>query len=454
MDQPTKTGGKPSRIAPLTSAELARIAGELQSWVGAQLQECMQTESEVGLGFYHERETQWLWFDLHPLRPMVVRLKEKPHQGRKKITRPFLLFVRSRLMGRRLAAVKADIARGRLLVFEFHRAAEEEATGPCEIEARLFPHGQNVIVRDGKSSVAENKPKDLPQVTAALEASEPREWAEIEGEWRSLTQGSATRPDAAKPGAVSSAEKEWRRAIEKKEKALERMREELAAKTSSVHREIGEWLKANARLDVPEEWAEHVDKKKSLSWNIEECFRRAKEGARKAEGTRARIAAVEAELARLREKGPAEKTDASQANGANGKGKGDAKPAENFLTRAGARGRRHKIGEDLEAYIGKSAADNLAILRKAQSFDYWLHLRDYPGSHAILRRARGRNVTDAEFFEVGRWVVEQSLGKPAHELKGERYDLLIVECRFVRPIKGDKLGRVNYTNDRVISVRM
>jgi predicted ribosome quality control (RQC) complex YloA/Tae2 family protein len=415
------------------------------------LQECLQTESELGLAFYHERKVHWLWFDLHPLRPMVVRLNEKP-PSRKKTTRPFLLFVRSRLLGRRLASVKADIARGRLLIFEFHRAADEETTGPCEIEARLFPHGQNVIVRDGKSSVSENKPKDLPSVTAPIE-SEPRDWETIEDQWRELTSGAGAKPTAAggaKPGEVSPAEKEWRRAIEKKEKALERMREDLVKKTSSVHREIGEWLKANTTLDVPREWAEHIDKKKSLSWNIEECFRRAKEGARKSEGSKARIAQVEAELEKLRTYGP---TTASRKE-AGAQGKSDGKPAENFLTRAGARGRRHKIGEDLEAYIGKSAADNLSILRKAQPFDYWLHLRDYPGSHAILRRARNRNVTDAEFSEVGRWVVEQSLGKTAHELKGERYDLLIVECRFVRPIKGDKLGRVNYTNDRVISVRM
>jgi hypothetical protein len=62
-------------------------------------------------------------------------------------------------------------------------------------------------------------------------------------------------------------------------------------------------------------------------------------------------------------------------------------------------------------------------------------------------------VTDAELIEAGRWVIEQSLGRRADELVGEKHDLLIVECRYVRPIKGDKLGRVHYTHDRVLSVR-
>ena len=126
----------------------------------------------------------------------------------------------------------------------------------------------------------------------------------------------------------------------------------------------------------------------------------------------------------------------------------------NFLVKAEAKGRRHKIGDDLEVYVGKSAADNLAILRRAQPFDYWLHLRERPGSHAILRRTRGRTVSDAELIEAGRWVIEQSTGQRVRELKGERFDLLIVECRFVRPIKGDRLGRVNYSNDRVIHIKL
>ena len=117
---------------------------------------------------------------------------------------------------------------------------------------------------------------------------------------------------------------------------------------------------------------------------------------------------------------------------------------------ADARGRKFQLADDLIVYLGKNAAENLAILRKAQPFDFWVHLRDRPGAHAILRRSRGRNVTDAEFIKAGAYVAEQSLKRRASELKGESFDLLIVECRFVRPIKGDKLGRVNYTNDRVL----
>ncbi len=446
-----ETAKPKNQFPPLTAVEVARIAGELQSLVGAQLQECLQTAAELGLGFYHERETLWLWFDLEPLRPVVVRMKGKP-PPRKKLQRPFTLFVRSRFLGRRLQSVRADLTRGRLLVFNFHRAQDEEEQGSCEIEVRLFPHGQNVIARDGKKAVAENKPKDLPTVQTHADASEGRSWEEIEGQWHAR-QSMSRKPSSVANAHINEAaklEKEWKRAIEKKEKGIERMREELQEKMNPVYSRLGEWLKANGTmelpLDVPDEWRSLVDSEKSLSWNIENCFHRAKENARKSEGTRARLALVENELTHLRAKGPASFAKRREQE--------DKKEGENLLVRADARGRRHKLGDDLEVYVGKSAADNLALLRRAQPFDYWLHLREQPGSHAILRRTRTRNVTDQEFLEAGKWVIEQSLNKRVSELKGERFDLLIVESRFVRPIKGDKLGRVNYTNDRVMTIRL
>jgi predicted ribosome quality control (RQC) complex YloA/Tae2 family protein len=438
------------RVQPLTVAEVIHVAGRLQTLVGAQLQECVQTASELGLALYHEREVQWLWFDLHPLRPLVVRIEGKP-PGRKKLQRPLSLFLKSRFVGRRLASVHADLAQGRVLVFRFHRAKEEEAEGLPEIEVRLFPHGQNVIARDGDKSVAESKPKELPQVSGSSNAGESpvRSWEEIETAWHSAqSQKNASRVssgDADK--SAMDAERSWKKAIEKKEKAIERMRAELDSKLDPALAEAGEWLKAQGSLeDIPAALSGLVDTAKSLSWNIERLFTKSKDNARKAEGTRSRIVQVEKELEELRLKGPGVHLRSQEQLGKVKQG--------NLLSKADARGRRHQVAPDLEAYVGKSAADNLALLRRAQSFDYWLHLRDFPGSHAILRRTRNRIVTDPEFLQVGRWVAEQSLGKRVAEMRGERLDLLIVECRFVRPIKGDRLGRVNYSNDRVLTLTL
>jgi predicted ribosome quality control (RQC) complex YloA/Tae2 family protein len=394
---------------------------------------------------------------------MVLRFEDKlPLMGRKKITRPLSLFIKSRFLGRRLKSVHADLKRGRVLVFSFLRSASEESQDPIEIEARLFPHGQNIIARDGNSMVAELKPKDLPPSVHPDGIEEPRSWDDIRSLWlqlkRARTMSGGGVPDSARE-SDRRVEKAIEKAIEKKKKAIERMNHELIEKTSTGYRDVGEWLKEHQSLDVPDIWKDLIDPTKGLAWNIEESFRRSKENLRKSEGTRKRIEAVQTELDDLlrqlnEEDSKSTLSPKSRASVFAGGVDHHEKPSkENLLSRAEARGRRHKVGADLEIYIGKSAADNLALLRRAQPFDYWLHLRDQPGSHAILRRTRGRVVTDSELIQAGKWVVEQSLGKRSHQLKGEKHDLLIVECRYVRPIKGDRLGRVNYSNDRVITIR-
>jgi predicted ribosome quality control (RQC) complex YloA/Tae2 family protein len=437
---------------PLSSSEVALIAQKLQALVGAQLQECAQTslnhDTEFGLAFYHNGSVLWLWVALRPSASVVLRCHDKPPG--KKLQRPLTLFLRSRFLGRRLAKVSVLTEGERVLVFSFFRGKDEDDASPCEIEVRLLPHGQNVIARDGERAVSELKPKNLPlagppsEIGAGVGAGvgQMRSWEQIEEQWRALNQPLASAAAAAVVPVMSAGEREWRKELEKKVKILQRLEEEIKTKSSSDFSELGEWLKVHGTLGVPEKWRHLINIDKALSWNIEESFRRAKENARKLSGTRTRFAVVTKELEDLKKKGAGAVPSRTPQ-----------KRRENLLVRGEARGRRFQVADDLEAFVGKSAEDNLRILRKAQPFDYWMHLRERPGSHAILRRTRGRVVSDLEFLKVGVWVAEQSLKKRASELKGERYDLLIVECRFVRPIKGDKLGRVHYTHDRVLTIR-
>jgi predicted ribosome quality control (RQC) complex YloA/Tae2 family protein len=439
-------------IAQLNLPEFIQIVADLQVLVGAQFQEVIQTQSEVGLGFFHAGQTLWLWLDLNPQRPLLLRLEGKA-PSRKKITRPLLLFLRSHFLGRRLQAVSAAQDQGRILLLRFHRHPDENQTGLCEIEIRLFPRGQNMIARVDRKSIAENKPKPLPGAAivanAADEGRPPRSWATLLEHWlaeqNQLKDKAHNRGVSAGVQDAALIEKTWKRAIEKKQKALENLSSEIEQKklAAAEFRAAGEHLKMHRDLEVPKELAGRLDLTKSVSWNIEYVFTQAKENIRKTAGTEQRKRDVQAEIEKLIASGPA--SFVKQADRATQDRKG------NLLAKADARGRRFNLG-DLEVYIGKSAADNLALLRRAQAFDYWLHLRDQPGSHAIMRRSRNRVVTDAEFRQVGRWVVEQSLGRRGSELSGEKHDIVIVECRFVRPIKGDRLGQVNYTNDRTMTI--
>lgn len=428
----------------LDLTEVHQIVIDLQTLVGSQLQEVFQSGANVALGFYHERAVSWLWFDLNAVSPVVVRLDQLPRQFKKEI-KPLTLFVRSHFIGSRLKAVSTSPELGR--VFELHFT-----TGV--LQARVFPRGQNFIATAGEKSVSLQKLKELQPNTpneTQIDERAPRAWQDIEVEWKKINRldGSKSIDSKTDGDAIAQAERQFKKDLEKKEKALCRMKEDLLSKQNPIFREAGEYLKSISPKDFPYEVPKHLSEvinlNESHAKNIEALFKRAKDNERKLTGSRERIQKLETEINDLRLKGPiGARKKQTQQSGAKKK---------TLLEAASARGRKFQAAEDLEVYIGKSGADNLALLRKAQPFDYWLHLRDYPGSHAIIRRTRNRQVTDQELQLAGKWVVEQSLHKTPEQLSDQKFDVLLVECRFVRPIKGDKLGRVNYSNDRVFVVR-
>lgn len=451
----------------MTNAEVREVARELETWVGSQLQEIVidgvkgEAPRSMRLGFFWTGGIRWLVFDYRVQAPLLMLfdgadgVPVTPPKTAGKIRRPIELFLRSKHVGRRLREVRLRPDEGRAfdLVFDPNTDGSEVV-----IELKVYPHGRNVRAISGPQSVSEFKPLPVPPGTAKNLAATPgrdRTRAELAFEWLrfiSPDRGKTSRNvDPAKSVAAASTKSPIEKSLEKKRKALEKVEAEIAKKAQSPARAIGEWLKDNQTLEVPKEWTEEwrdlVDPKRSLAENIQRLFTLAKTQTRKLDGTRARAAEIHDEIKTL-EKKLSRGELRELTTGPSGE------TVKDLLVAAEAKGRKFQLAPDLIVYLGKNATENLAILRKAQPFDYWLHLRDRPGAHAILRRPRGRSVTDAEFSRAGIYVAEQTLKRRAIELKGEAFDLLIVECRYVRPIKGDRAGRVHYTHDRVFRLSL
>src|SRR5262249_19127485 len=106
------------------------------------------------------------------------------------------------------------------------------------------------------------------------------------------------------------------------------------------------------------------------------------------------------------------------------------------------------------AYMGASAKDNLALLRAAQPWDLWLHLKDYPGAHVILRRLRGKEVPTAEIQRVARWLASETQASKRELRPGDVFEVQVAECRYVRPIKGDRIGRVTVGEHKVLRIKL
>jgi predicted ribosome quality control (RQC) complex YloA/Tae2 family protein len=192
---------------------------------------------------------------------------------------------------------------------------------------------------------------------------------------------------------------------------------------------------------VPDEWTPFIDKRRKLSWNIEQCFTKARETEGKLHGTEQRKAKLLSEISKL------------EQESRKPKGLGEPKPqmvADDPLKNSGVDGRSFKINQEVTAFAGKNAADNMKLLRRARPWDFWLHVQDQPSAHVIVFRNKSTSVSDAVLRDIIGWMLKLQLGPKLAKHSKEKFKVIVAECRHVRSIKGDRLGRVHYQNERIL----
>jgi predicted ribosome quality control (RQC) complex YloA/Tae2 family protein len=417
-------------MKPLNDAEIESLAQDLGEILGAQLQEIRGAGLVLALGLYIKGRSHWLWIDLRPACPSLLRWPEPPVNLKGRL--PLALFLQAHGKNLRLSGVKKE--KGRVLCLTFGREPD-----PLQLEIRLFPHGGNVIARKGDRRISMAKVQELAAIPAgistsemsALEAStlEARSFEQLRREWRATAAG----PARPRGGGARSPQQE----LESKRRALQKVTAELEKK--QVHgnwAKLGEWLKENQSLEAPAEFSSLIDPRLGLAENIERAFEKAKALKRKFEETRKRKAALEEEIEKLSRgeyPAPSQKPPPTTAP-------------------ASAKYRTLKLDASFEAYMGKSGRDNLALLREAQPWDLWLHLRDLPGAHVIVRRPKYKEVPAEMLDRVIAWLVKESAPKKfAH---GDIVEVQMQEARYVRPIKGDKWGRVTVQDPKHRRIRL
>ncbi len=419
-----------------TVLELDNVVASLKALLGARLQEIKALGNDLALGFYSNGDMLWLWVDLNALRPSLLPWTQLPLPLESKKKSPLNLFLRAHFDGHKLTAVERLSAAGRVVQLTF--------SGGQSLEIRLFPHGANIIARAGEKSLSFAKVEPLIEAPQAAAAGDllNRDLAALREQWLALRVG-AGRGGGGKGKKNSQNDPVSRVSGElaRKEKALAKVEEELKRKSDLPWRAVGEWLKEKQTLDVPAEWAPFVDKRRKLSWNIDQCFGKARDVEGKIFGTEQRLKLLKEEIQGLRrelEKPPSEMTVKPKT------------PSLQPLKDSDATGRTLRLNDELVAVAGKNAADNLKLLRKARAWDYWLHLQDQPGSHVILFRNKSTTVSDAVLRQVIAWFTRIQFGKKYANYAGDKVKVIVTECRHVRPIKGDRLGRVNYQDERIL----
>jgi predicted ribosome quality control (RQC) complex YloA/Tae2 family protein len=424
-----------------TVSELDNVVGALQALEGTRLQEVITSKDNVVFGFYSSHSSSlndtggqmlWLWLDLNVIRPTLLPWVELPFKPASQKT-PLQLFMRAHFVGRSLRQVERNTEFGRVVTLKF--GAPEDR---MEVQIRLFPHGRNVLLQAGEKKLAWQKPKELlPTEANEKDLGPTRSLEELRDEWKiwrykpQKKGGSAVKPSQG----LEILEKE----MKKKRAAREKVIQELEQKRGQPWREVGEWLKHNQTVDVPSEWEPFVDRRRKLAWNIEQCFTKAREIDGKIHGTEKRLEILEGEIEKLQIRLFSPET-------ANRPEPQKSAP----VIKSDAQRRTLKLSDQLTVAMGKSAADNMKLLRQARAWDLWMHLKDYPSSHAIVFRNKGTKVSDSELFKIADWFIRQQLGLKFAKHAGEKFALVVTECRHVHPIRGDKIGRVTYRDERLL----
>lgn len=456
-----------------------------------QLQSVRLRQNWLILEFY-TTDTWWLVVDLDPQVPQLCLISPEQYNAEiKKIfavkdVKPISLFLNAHAKNLRVENL--------FLVHENDRIAKLILSNPfksCQIDFYLIPGRVNVTVEAEGKSIHWHKPKDLPAAdlskikkdpdnadTSQLNDLQLTDWSERSLQFiqqkirpyptstvvnanKSVTNFNSTdsqanlvstSDEATAKDAAKNEQNHWLQ-IEKNKiiKTIQKKKKAIQEISLQVHSEAAQnWLRFGEGLKYyqtpPEDLKELYDTSRSRSENMEKAFQKYKDLERKKTGSLQRIQILNEEIIKLENSLLNDKLLMSDS-----KSKTGTRQASNLMSKANVAGRKFQLEDGTEVVIGRSAKDNLNLLRKAQPTDLWLHLKDYPGSHAIVFKvSKIQNLTTLQVHQITEWLVKESLKNKS--LMIGTFDVLMAEVRFVKPIKGDKLGRVTYQNEKTFTV--
>ncbi|MCA1629110.1 MAG: NFACT family protein [Acidobacteria bacterium] len=451
-----------------------------------------------------------LFVSVDPLMPRLYLGSQKVRELEKQSLPPsnFVLTLRKRLAGAPLLSVAKDEGE-RLVRFTFETWHDEAgASRAATLVAQLTGRSSNLLLVDDAGRIVDalRPPRGAGQEIGETYQPPPHGTTERKGGGESSDEAAAAIPRGSFPtlsaavedhylrleaergfdARVSTARARLRQEIERRRK-LERNleRDSLAHGDAEEHRRAGDLLLANlstaeragGRVRLTDYFAEgapavelEIDENATLQEEAARRFARysrakraAQEIARRREGLRAELSALEArrdELERVaaaRDSGALAAFETKQPKAKGGAARGVATRDEGREKKTKRRGdddssarvRRYRSSDGYEILVGRAARDNDELtFRVARSHDLWLHAADYPGSHVVVR-ARGRD------DEVPHRTLVEAAQLAAHFSQAKRDAKVAVHHtrrKFVSKMKGAAPGLVRLASFRTILV--
>ena len=412
------------------------------------MQDVYCVDEKLSFGFYKDRNVHWIIIDLNQTWPFIG-LFDQPFRTGPKTVKPVTLFVQSRFKNRLLKTIQIKNEGDRVIEFIF----DDSATW----EFRAIPKQVNFTCTDNRKSVSWNKLQTLSTESAAHRMEQIKDSLEVRSIksiftfWQRINVDFEKKQDQSQTVSVYD---KWKKQREKdfikKSQALEKLNAQVNNPLVKTYKLIGEHLKTNGYKNLELEWPKLIDLKLRVSENIEVCFQKAKQLQSKSVGAQKRIEVLRQEMNSIKNTSPeAFETEIEHKR---------TKTKTNQLAPRGnnqisARKKVIDEAQEIYCYMGKSAQENVKLLKTAKSWYIWLHLKDYPSAYAIVFYAKNLKLSDSHIRDAAKWLVEESF-KNKKEIPGYKVKVVFTECRHIKLVKGDRLGRVTYSlaKELVISV--
>ncbi len=411
----------------------------------AQLQDVWSYEQGLILQFW-KNETYYLILEMRSDRPLALLFEKKSPVLKGKKKKPVELFLKAHGVNFHLCDVKMMTEFGR--VFQITLSPLTDRSVSCALEVVLVPHGsENILVySDGKKSFW-NRPVPLQKANPDFDLSqlEVRSLKTIQSLWLESFQVRSSKSKDKRLQEPVSLEK----VIAKKQQALENLDRELV-NLSQPYELFAEHLKAHlgrvgqknilqaalAEFGLEKKLpsltrAEEAKGDLLLRW-MTFAFEKARHQKKKLMAHQERKQKIADDIETLSRLSPGEYV---------------RRQVQNPFIIENTKLRKLDLDAGGIAYFGKSAADNLKLLRAAQAWDFWLHLKDYPSTHVIIHRNKNQKISQSDLLLVFKRLVEESRTKKSL-LVGDTFSIVLTECRYVRPLKGASKGMVTYSNEQ------
>jgi len=110
-----------------------------------------------------------------------------------------------------------------------------------------------------------------------------------------------------------------------------------------------------------------------------------------------------------------------------------------------ARPRTYRSPEGFTILVGRHSIGNERLLRDAAPDDVWLHAKDVPGSHVLIR-AEGKPVPE------GTLLLAAKLAAWFSQARGQRTRVDYTRRKLVKKVPGGAPGMVHYTGEKGLFV--